>query len=352
MDTSSKLEFKKINLTIDNMAYCCKCGTQLSDGAKFCPKCGNPCGNTSDTITDERRSSSKKPLLITLAVLVVMALLGGGWYFLGDNNTTAEVETMNPRQVIEEKKQFLEDFYKRYDSTNEYDEAYIKSNLTNKALLILKKHNTRDEGGDEADPNGMASWLFNYYNGWVVCGSVISRNIISKGGDLFLVSAKYENVEKYEVELSVIKDGDSYKIDCIKPIRPDNIDDTAISQEGRTQSVEPQEYNSQDDYKQKVIEYESQLVEIANEIERQCNQFAALSSGDIDPMTHGNMQITLTNNIYDLEKKAEKIFDNLIQLANKTGNVDAVSEIQKHKRQFISDAERMKYAVRDNVNGY
>ena len=32
--------------------------------------------------------------------------------------------------------------------------------------------------------------------------------------------------------------------------------------------------------------------------------------------------------------------------------IDAVSEIQKHKRQFISDAERMKYAVRDNVNGY
>lgn len=44
MDTSSKLEFKKINLTIDNMAYCCKCGTQLSDGAKFCPKCGTASG--------------------------------------------------------------------------------------------------------------------------------------------------------------------------------------------------------------------------------------------------------------------------------------------------------------------
>lgn len=28
------------------MAFCGKCGTQLSEGAKFCPKCGNPIGTT------------------------------------------------------------------------------------------------------------------------------------------------------------------------------------------------------------------------------------------------------------------------------------------------------------------
>ena len=28
------------------MAFCGKCGTQLSEGAKFCPKCGNPVGIT------------------------------------------------------------------------------------------------------------------------------------------------------------------------------------------------------------------------------------------------------------------------------------------------------------------
>ena len=28
------------------MAFCGKCGTQLSEGAKFCPKCGNPVGVT------------------------------------------------------------------------------------------------------------------------------------------------------------------------------------------------------------------------------------------------------------------------------------------------------------------
>ena len=24
------------------MAFCSKCGTQINDGAKFCPKCGQP----------------------------------------------------------------------------------------------------------------------------------------------------------------------------------------------------------------------------------------------------------------------------------------------------------------------
>ena len=28
------------------MAFCSKCGTELTEGAKFCPKCGNPIGNT------------------------------------------------------------------------------------------------------------------------------------------------------------------------------------------------------------------------------------------------------------------------------------------------------------------
>ncbi len=28
------------------MAFCSKCGTELTEGAKFCPKCGNPNGNT------------------------------------------------------------------------------------------------------------------------------------------------------------------------------------------------------------------------------------------------------------------------------------------------------------------
>ena len=35
------------------MAYCSKCGTQLREGAKFCPKCGTP----AETTPTKRESS-------------------------------------------------------------------------------------------------------------------------------------------------------------------------------------------------------------------------------------------------------------------------------------------------------
>ena len=236
--------------------HCPQCGADVSDGDAFCQNCGHrfiPNEESSDSTGYENdneeaigevvnTSKSKFTMPIILGI-IVLALLGG-WYFFGfnssedDNDTqplvtdsisvgsdTTEDDAMSPEQVIEAKKQFLESFYKKYDSLDEYDEAFIKSIVTNNALQILKKHYTRGEGGDTSDPNGLACWLFNYYNGWVACGSVISRNITSKGGDIFVVSAKYEDVEKYEVELSVIKDGDSYKIDDIYPIGSDMSDD-------------------------------------------------------------------------------------------------------------------------------
>ena len=68
------------------MAYCRKCGTQLSDGDNFCPKCGNPLdgvntedvGNdTIDSLEDTPKSSPGKYLLIGIIALI---LIGGGWY--------------------------------------------------------------------------------------------------------------------------------------------------------------------------------------------------------------------------------------------------------------------------------
>lgn len=40
------------------MAYCSKCGTQLSDGAKFCPKCGNPTGSSETKEMAEENSAN------------------------------------------------------------------------------------------------------------------------------------------------------------------------------------------------------------------------------------------------------------------------------------------------------
>ena len=235
---------------------CPQCGADVRDEDNFCQNCGydllndegvevddKSCDGVVDTL-EEVEESPKSKIIIPIVIGIIALALIGGWYFFGSNSSqedkdtqplvtdsisvdsdTTEGDAMSPEQVIEEKKQFLESFYKKYDSLDEYDEAFIKSIVTNNALQILKKHYTKDEGGDMEDPNGLACWLFNYYNGWVACGSVISRNITSKGGDMFVVTAKYEDEEKYEVELSVIKDGDSYKIDDINPIGSDMSDD-------------------------------------------------------------------------------------------------------------------------------
>lgn len=219
------------------MKECPFCNSQIKDDSLYCTECGKELPQENVKIKND--SPKKKYMLPIFIIVLVLVLIGCGWYFYGTSNTTTDNDTQSvaadsltmeteneagsTEQVIEEKKRFLESFYKKYDSSEEYDEAYIKSIVTNKALQVLKKHYCRGEGGDD-DPNGIACWLFNYYNGWVACGSVISRDIISKGGDTFLVSTKYKEVEKYEVELSVVKDGESYKIDDIKPIGEDDGD--------------------------------------------------------------------------------------------------------------------------------
>ena len=90
------------------MAYCSKCGTQLSDGDKFCPKCGNPCGDSSYHTTEEGSSKSREPLFITLAVIVVLVLIGGGWYFWNNQSKDNPLEGL--AKVINNY-DYLDNFY-------------------------------------------------------------------------------------------------------------------------------------------------------------------------------------------------------------------------------------------------
>lgn len=66
------------------MAYCSKCGTQLSDGTNFCPKCGTPCGNASSQSAEasvvKQKESSKFSSKALLLVILIIALIGGGWF--------------------------------------------------------------------------------------------------------------------------------------------------------------------------------------------------------------------------------------------------------------------------------
>ena len=60
------------------MAFCGKCGNQLEEGAKFCPKCG---ASVSPVTNDNSGKSSSKKIVIPLIVsILILAIAGGGWY--------------------------------------------------------------------------------------------------------------------------------------------------------------------------------------------------------------------------------------------------------------------------------
>ena len=75
------------------MAYCSKCGTQLSGGTNFCPKCGTPCDSSfsqsaGESGVVEQKKSSKVPIKTLLSVILIIALIGGGlfvWKSLGND---------------------------------------------------------------------------------------------------------------------------------------------------------------------------------------------------------------------------------------------------------------------------
>ena len=67
------------------MAFCRKCGTQLSDETNFCPKCGTPCNSSFNLSTGEsgvieQKKTPKVSIKVLIAVILVIILIGGGWF--------------------------------------------------------------------------------------------------------------------------------------------------------------------------------------------------------------------------------------------------------------------------------
>lgn len=96
--------------------------------------------------------------------------------------------------------------------------------------------------------------------------------------------------------------------------------------------------------KQKTLEYMSELQQIANEIDNVYNQYVRLvSSGNLDPMAHGNLEIKATQNISKLRSQAESIWDKLIALARETGG--DVRALQEEKKKYLGDAYKMQMSL-------
>ena len=64
------------------MAYCKNCGTKLDDGAKFCPKCGNPIEGVIQVQQSVDSSSEQEPhkrmgcLKKGLIIFLVLGFIG------------------------------------------------------------------------------------------------------------------------------------------------------------------------------------------------------------------------------------------------------------------------------------
>ena len=118
-------------------------------------------------------------------------------------------------KTTEECKAFLEDFYKKLDK-DLLDYAFVKRNLTRRALQYLADNYEYDcEGGD-----CLATWLF-LYEGGGDTGPLKKRTIQSIDENTYQVTSVYDNPDgdyKYTVQLGLVKDGDTYKIDTVKPI--------------------------------------------------------------------------------------------------------------------------------------
>ena len=91
------------------MAYCGKCGTQLSEGANFCPKCGTPCSNASCQSVEanvvKQKKSSKVSSKVLLFAILVIAIIGGGWFAwknLGNDYSLEGLANVLPNYDIEE----------------------------------------------------------------------------------------------------------------------------------------------------------------------------------------------------------------------------------------------------------
>ena len=117
-------------------------------------------------------------------------------------------------QETNAKKAFLEQFYNEWDANEEGipDNDLVKQYVTDDALQILK-----DNFEFDCDGECLATWMFCYEGGGDV-GGLLSRTFTVADENNIVVAHKYTNYE-YDVQLTVIKVGKTYKIDNIQQLR-------------------------------------------------------------------------------------------------------------------------------------
>jgi hypothetical protein len=113
------------------------------------------------------------------------------------------------KQNMEAVQAFVEQFYNEWGMENLLDYDYPKQHITPRLLKCLA-----DSYEFECEGECLATWKF-FYEGGGDVGEFKSRQITARDGNHVLVENKYVNYE-YDVLLTVIKDGDTFKIDSLQ----------------------------------------------------------------------------------------------------------------------------------------
>ncbi len=197
---------------------CPHCGASVNDGDAFCTKCGKPLGELAslpNTNLKEPDGGLRKYLPYIIGCVLILGLIGYCYsnYYLDNNkdiqmtdSITVDNRENDAEQEIQAKKAFLEKFYKEKLGKDQEDlYAYIKKNVTANGLKILKEQYDYDCEGE-----CLAVWLFDFEGGDL--GDFKSVKITPQDKNKFLVESKYE-YGVYSVVLTVVKEGENYKID-------------------------------------------------------------------------------------------------------------------------------------------
>lgn len=125
-------------------------------------------------------------------------------------------EVPDRKEKVAACKAFLEQFYKGLDD-NGLDNNYVKKYITPKAAQFLKDNYDYDC----MDGNCLAAWLFEYDTTADV-GTLKERTIEEIDENTYKVTHHYVGTAEgdylYAVQLGLVQEGDSYKIDTIKTV--------------------------------------------------------------------------------------------------------------------------------------
>jgi hypothetical protein len=134
---------------------------------------------------------------------------------VSESQVVMAVDTVQ-KQDLEAVRAFVEQFYEEWNMEDLLDYDYVKQHITPKMLKYLA-----DSYDFDCEGECLATWKF-FYEGGGDVGQTESRRITVRDENHVLVENKYGNYE-YDVLLTIVKDGGSFKIDGLQQERSEYI---------------------------------------------------------------------------------------------------------------------------------